>query len=94
MQRSKSIVAALDRRHEILRADDVGARLARFVRLRAAREHRDAHVRPVPFGRLTTPRTIWSACFGSTPRLSESSTVSSNLAVALVFTSFTASSSL
>ncbi len=25
-------------------------------------------VRPVPFGRLTTPRTIWSAWRGSTPR--------------------------
>ena len=38
------------------------------------------NVRPVPLGRLTTPRTIWSACLGSTPRLSASSTVSSNLA--------------
>ncbi len=39
-------------------------------------------VRPVPFGRLTTPRTIWSACRGSTPRFIAISMVSSNLATA------------
>ena len=36
---------------------------------------------PVPLGIETTPRTIWSAWRGSTPRLIETSTVSSNLAV-------------
>ena len=35
---------------------------------------------PRPCGRTTVPRTIWSACFGSTPRRSASSTVSSNFA--------------
>src|SRR5690606_26417768 len=39
-------------------------------------------VRPVPFGRLTTPRTIWSAWRGSTPRFIAISMVSSNLATA------------
>src|SRR6266480_8020562 len=35
---------------------------------------------PNPCGSTTVPRTIWSACFGSTPRRHVSSTVSSNLA--------------
>src|SRR5436190_2360597 len=35
---------------------------------------------PSPCGRTTVPRTIWSACFGSTPRRIASSTVSSNFA--------------
>src|ERR1700730_18038049 len=35
---------------------------------------------PRPCGRTTVPRTIWSACVGSTPRRSVISTVSSNLA--------------
>src|ERR1700760_998134 len=35
---------------------------------------------PRPCGRTTVPRTIWSACLGSTPRRSVTSTVSSNLA--------------
>ena len=47
---------------------------------RRARTPRRAAVRPVPFGRLTTPRTIWSACLGSTPRFMAISTVSSNFA--------------
>jgi hypothetical protein len=47
---------------------------------------------PVPAGRVTTPRTIWSAWRGSTPRFSATSTVSSNLAVALAFTVLIASS--
>ena len=50
-------------------------------------------LRPVPFGRLTTPRTIWSAWRGSTPRFIATSTVSSNLATARSFTIFTASES-
>src|SRR5687767_2312511 len=37
-------------------------------------------VLPRPCGRTTVPRTIWSACFGSTPRRSAISTVSSNFA--------------
>src|ERR1051325_9776106 len=39
-------------------------------------------VLPVPLGSVTTPRTIWSAWRGSTPRFSATSMVSSNLAVA------------
>jgi hypothetical protein len=37
---------------------------------------------PVPLGRLTVPRTIWSAWRGSTPRFIAISTLSSNLAMA------------
>ena len=37
---------------------------------------------PSPCGRITVPRTIWSACLGSTPSRSATSTVSSNLAKA------------
>src|SRR6516165_7332584 len=37
-------------------------------------------VLPSPCGRTTVPRTIWSACLGSTPRRIVRSTVSSNLA--------------
>jgi hypothetical protein len=48
-------------------------------------------VRPEPLGRLTTPRTIWSACLGSTPRFIAISMVSSNFALARSFTSLTAS---
>jgi hypothetical protein len=40
-----------------------------------------------PTGSATVPRTIWSALRGSTPRRTASSTVSSNLAVARLFTS-------
>src|SRR4051794_7142534 len=46
---------------------------------------------PVPAGRPTVPRTIWSALRGSTPRRTASSTVSSNLAVARLLTRSTAS---
>ena len=49
-------------------------------------------LRPDPFGRLTTPRTIWSAWRGSTPRFIAISMVSSNLALARSLTIFTASS--
>jgi hypothetical protein len=50
-------------------------------------------VRPEPFGRLHTPRTIWSACLGSTPRFMATSMVSSNFALARDLTTFTASPS-
>mmetsp|Transcript_28426 Transcript_28426/g.53154 ORF Transcript_28426/g.53154 Transcript_28426/m.53154 type:complete len:218 (-) Transcript_28426:1749-2402(-) len=49
---------------------------------------------PVPLGRPTTPRTIWSAWRGSTPRFTAISTVSSNLAFALPLTKATASSTV
>jgi hypothetical protein len=48
-------------------------------------------VRPVPFGRLTTPRTIWSAWRGSTPRFIAISTVSSNFTEDRSLSSFSAS---
>src|SRR5919112_1604449 len=48
-------------------------------------------VRPEPFGKLQTPRTIWSAWRGSTPRFIEISMVSSNFALARSLISFTAS---
>ena len=53
MQRSKSILPPLTCSHQVLRADDVRAGRLGLVGLGAAREHRDAHVRPEPFGRLT-----------------------------------------
>ena len=49
-------------------------------------------VLPVPAGNVTAPRTIWSDCFGSTPKCTEISTVSSNLAVAPAFITAMASS--
>jgi hypothetical protein len=48
-------------------------------------------VRPVPFGSVTTPRTIWSAWRGSTPRLIAISTVSSNFDLARSLTILMAS---
>lgn len=50
-------------------------------------------VLPVPWGRTTEPRTIWSACLGSTPSRRATSTLSSNLAKALSTTSASASPS-
>ena len=38
-------------------------------------------VLPVPCGRDTVPRTIWSALRGSTPRRKTTSTVASNLVI-------------
>src|SRR5262249_20513825 len=49
---------------------------------------------PRPCGRTMVPRTIWSACFGSTPSRSDISTVSSNFANFTFCTSGTASSIL
>ena len=51
-------------------------------------------VLPMPCGRTTAPRTTWSACLGSTPRLMAASTDSSNLRTAVSLTSFIASSTL
>src|SRR5215469_2830479 len=48
-------------------------------------------VLPVPCGRLTVPRTIWSALRGSTPRRSATSTVGSNFVVDVFLASATAS---
>src|SRR6266404_5977482 len=49
---------------------------------------------PSPCGSTTVPRTIWSACLGSTPSRIVTSTVSSNLANFTFCSSGTASSSL
>ena len=49
-------------------------------------------VLPVPWGRLTVPRTIWSALRGSTPRRIATSTVPSNLEGLASRAMFTASS--
>src|SRR5438309_719441 len=40
-------------------------------------------VLPMPCGSTTAPRTIWSACFGSTPSRNERSTDSSNFAAGM-----------
>src|SRR5580700_10937372 len=47
---------------------------------------------PSPCGSTTVPRTIWSDCFGSTPRFSTSSTVSSNFTKCALRSSSAASS--
>src|SRR3989442_8508231 len=47
---------------------------------------------PMPCGSTTAPRTIWSACLGSTPRRNERSTDWSNFADGMLFRSATASS--
>ena len=47
---------------------------------------------PVPDGSTTEPRTVWSDFFASMPRLTATSTDSSNLATAVSLTSFSASS--
>ena len=87
-------LAALDLLDQILGPDDVGAGLLGLLGLGAAwRTPRRAATRPVPFGSETTPRTIWSAWRGSTPRFMAISTVSSNFALARSLTIFTASSS-
>ncbi len=49
------------------------------------------NVRPVPAGKVSEPRTIWSALRGSTPSRTASSTVSSKRAVARLLTRSTAS---
>src|SRR4029077_9232664 len=49
---------------------------------------------PSPCGRTTVPRTTWSECFGSTPRLIASSTVSLNLVWCVFLISSAASASL
>ncbi len=47
-------------------------------------------VLPVPRGSTTLPRTTWSDFFASMPRFTATSTDSSNLAVAVFFTSSSA----
>ena len=46
---------------------------------------------PVPAGSTTEPRTVWSDFLVSMPRLTATSTDSSNFAVAVSLTSFMAS---
>ena len=48
-------------------------------------------VLPVPFGNTTEPRTTWSDLRGSTPKFTETSIDSSNLAVAAFLTKLNAS---
>ena len=68
---------------QVLAAHVVGAGLLGLLLLVALGEDQDARIAlPVPWGRTIAPRTIWSACFGSTPRLMASSTLSSNFASA------------
>src|SRR5438132_2347332 len=49
-------------------------------------------VLPMPWGSTMAPRTIWSACLGSTPSRIDRSTVSSNLAAGAFLTMSMASS--
>ena len=72
--------AALDALHEIVGPDHVGAGLARLTLLLAPAKTATRTVRPRPWGSTTAPRTIWSACLGSTPSRKDRSTDSSNLA--------------
>ncbi len=50
-------------------------------------------VLPMPCGSTTAPRTIWSACLGSTPSRKERSTDSSNFAPGIALRTPMASSS-
>ena len=49
---------------------------------------------PVPWGRETTPLTIWFAFLGSTPNLTAKSTEASNLVVVISLIRFDASSTV
>ncbi len=92
MQRSKSMVPPLtfSTRSSAPTTSAPAARASSALAPRANTATRS--VRPEPFGRLQTPRTIWSACLGSTPRFIAISTVSSNFALARDLIIFTASS--
>jgi len=92
MQRSNSIVPpwTISRRSSAPTTSAPAARASSALAPRANTPTRT--VFPVPFGRVTMPRTIWSAWRGSTFRLTATSTVSSNFALALAFTSCSASS--
>ena len=76
---------------EVIRAHDVGAGVGGLGGLSPLANTATRTVAPVPCGSTTAPRTIWSACFGSTPRLMATSTVWSNF-VARVSTVFLSSS--
>ena len=93
MQRSKSIVPpwTISSRSSAPTTSAPAARASSALGPRANTPTRT--VLPVPLGRVTTPRTIWSAWRGSTLRLIATSMVSSNLAVALALTIVSASSS-
>ncbi len=83
--------ALADDLEEIIGANDIGPGLLRLLGLGPLAKPPTRTLRPDPFGRLHTPRTIWSAWRGSTPRFMATSIVSSNLALARALTSFTAS---
>ena len=75
-------LAALDLLGQVLGADDVGAGGLGLLGLVALGEDGDAHRLAGAVRQRTTPRTIWSAWRGSTPRFMAISTVSSNFALA------------
>src|SRR5262249_51658625 len=77
--------------NEVFRADNVCSAAFASSALAPRANTPTRRVRPEPFGNVTTPRTIWSACVGSTPRFIAISMVSSNFALARSFTSLTAS---
>ena len=84
--------AALDLLGQVVGADDVGTGGPGLGGGLAGGEH-GAPGRPCrcPTAGATVPRTIWSALRGSTPRRTTSSTVSSKLALARLFTRSNAS---
>jgi hypothetical protein len=84
--------AFLDLRREIVEADDVGAGVLRRLRLLALREHRDADLLPGAGRQHDRAAHGLIDFFASTPRLTATSTDSSNLATAVSLTSFSASS--
>ena len=70
---------------EVLGADEVGARLARLASPSSPFANTSTRTDlPMPCGSTIAPRTIWSACFGSTPRFIARSTLSSNFAAGRV----------
>src|SRR5262245_5028398 len=93
MQRSKSIAppCTFSTRSSAPTTSAPAARASSALAPRANTPTRT--LRPDPFGSLQTPRPIWSAWRGSTPRFIATSMVSSNLALARSFTILTASAS-
>ena len=77
---------------QLVGADDVGAGGSAASARSPVAKTRTRAVLPVPCGRFTVPRTIWSALRGSTPRRKATSTVASNLVVAVSLARRTASS--
>jgi len=67
--------ALFDALRQLLGPDDVGAGGLGLLALSPLAKTATFLLRPVPWAGPPRPRTIWSACLGSTPRLMAMSTV-------------------